>query len=476
MRFSRLLPLIVACALFIENMDSTVISTSLPAMADDLGTDAIALKLALTTYLLSLAVFIPVSGWIADRFGARSTFATAIAVFLVASAGCAVSGSLGALVAARFLQGMGGAMMVPVGRLVLLRTVPKQELVQALSWLTIPALVGPVVGPPLGGFITTYFDWRWIFVINVPIGLLGIWLARRFIPDIREQPGPLDWRGFLLAGLGLALAMFGFSTLGRHLIPLGVAVTALVLGVGGLLGYVVHARRHPAPLLDLGLFRLKTYRAGVAGGSLFRIGIGSTPFLLPLMLQVGFGLTPVQSGLLTFVSAIGAMFMKTTAAWVLKRLGFRRVLVVNSLVAAGLLAGFGLFRPETSHVAIMLTLLVSGCVRSLQFTSLNAISYAEVDNRRMSQASSMAGMMQQLSLSMGVAIGGYALQLAGWVQHRPATDVHNFYIAFLVVGLISASSVWWMWRLPRNAGAEMAGRARTGKEVVEPKPAQLPAT
>jgi MFS family permease len=354
--------------------------------------------------------------------------------------------------------------------------VPKSELVQALSWLTIPALVGPVVGPPLGGFITTYLHWRWIFLINIPIGLLGIALAYRFIPDLRENAPPLDWLGFLLAGIGLALAMFGFSTLGRHLIPLGVAVAALVLGVAGLIGYVVHARRYAAPLLDLGLFRLKTYRAGVAGGSLFRIGIGSTPFLLPLMLQVGFGLTPVQSGLLTFVSAIGAMFMKTAAAWVLKRLGFRRVLVVNSLVAAGLLAGFGLFRPETSHVAIMLTLLISGCARSLQFTSLNAISYAEVDNRRMSQASSMAGMMQQLSLSMGVAIGGYALQLAGWVQDRPATDVHNFYIAFLVVGLISASSVWWMWRLPRNAGAEMAGRARTGKEVAEPKPAQLPAT
>jgi EmrB/QacA subfamily drug resistance transporter len=468
--------LIVACALFIENMDSTVISTSLPAMAADLATDPIALKLALTTYLLSLAVFIPVSGWIADRFGARSTFATAIGVFLVGSVACAASGSLGALVAARFLQGMGGAMMVPVGRLVLLRTVPKDELVLALSWLTIPALMGPVVGPPLGGFITTYFDWRWIFVINLPIGLFGIWLARRFIPDIREEPRPLDWRGFLLAGLGLALAMFGFSTLGGHLVPFDVAVAALVCGVGGLVGYIVHARRHPAPLLDLGLFRLKTYWAGIAGGSLFRVGIGSTPFLLPLMLQLGFGLTPVESGLLTFVSAVGAMFMKTVAAWILKRVGFRRVLVLNSLAASAMLAGFGLFRPTTPHIVIMLTLLISGCFRSLQFTSLNAISYAEVDNRRMSHASSMAGMLQQLSLSMGIAIGGYALQLAGWAQGRPATDVHNFYLAFLVVGLISAGSAWWMWRLPRNAGAEMAGRARTGKEVAEPKPAQLPAT
>jgi len=476
MKSSRLLPLIVACALFIENMDSTVISTSLPAIAKDLATDPIALKLALTTYLLALAVFIPVSGWVADRFGARPTFMTAIGVFLLGSIGCAASDSLEAMVAARFLQGMGGAMMVPVGRLVLLRTVPKNELVQALSWLTIPALVGPVVGPPLGGFITTYFDWRWIFLINIPMGVLGIVLAKRFIPDIREPTVPLDWRGFLLAGLGLALAMFGFSTLGRHLVSMPVAMGALLIGTAMLVAYVRHARRHAYPLLDLGLFRLPTFRAGVLGGSLFRIGIGATPFLLPLMLQLGFGLSPVQSGLLTFASAIGAMFMKTIAARILKRFGFRRVLVFNALIASLMLCGFGLFRPETPHVFIIGTLLVSGCFRSLQFTSLNAISYAEVDSPKMGQASSLAGMMQQLSLSMGVAVGGYILEIAGLVGDRPSTDVHNFYIAFVVVGLISASSAWMMWRLPRNAGAEMAGRAKPGQEITEPKVEQLPAT
>ena len=476
MRPMRLLPLIVACALFIENMDSTVISTSLPAIARDLGTDPIALKLALTTYLLSLAVFIPVSGWVADRFGARPTFITAIAVFLLGSVACAASGSLGALVAARFLQGIGGAMMVPVGRLVLLRTVPKHELVKALSWLTIPALVGPVVGPPLGGFITTYYDWRWIFLINLPMGAVGIALAKRYIPDLGEEAPPLDWRGFLLAGLGLSAAMFGFSTLGRHLVPVWLALAGLIGGSLALWGYVVHARRHPAPLLDLRLFRLATYRAGIVGGSLFRIGIGSTPFLLPLMLQLGFGLSPVRSGMLTFVSAVGAMFMKTFAATVLKRFGFRRVLVANALLASALLASFGLFRPQTPHVFLIATLLVSGCFRSLQFTSLNAISYAEVDSPRMGQASSLAGMMQQLSLSLGIAIGGYLLQGIGLLQQRPATDVHNFYIAFVVVGLISASSAWAMAKLPRDAGAEMAGRARAGEEVAEPKLAQRPAT
>jgi EmrB/QacA subfamily drug resistance transporter len=476
MKASRLLPLIVACALFIENMDSTVLSTSLPAIAADLDSDPIALKLALTTYLLSLAVFIPVSGWVADRFGARSTFMTAIAVFLLGSVACAASGSLGFLVAARFVQGMGGALMVPVGRLVLLRTVPKSELVQALSWLTVPALVGPVVGPPLGGFITTYFHWRWIFLINLPIGVLGILLAKRFIPDLRETPPPLDWIGFALTGLGLGLAMFGFSTLGRHLVPIEVAVATLVIGLAGLGTYVVHARRTAHPLLDLRLFELETYRAGVLGGTLFRIGIGATPFLLPLMLQLGFGLSPVQSGLLTFVSAVGAIFMKTLAAWILKHFGFRRVLSLNALAAAALLCAFGLFRPDTPHLAIIGTLLLSGCLRSLQFTSLNAISYAEVDSKRMGQASSLAGMMQQLSLSLGVAIGGYLLQIVGALTERPATDVQNFYWAFLGVGLVSASSAWFMFKLPRNAGAEMAGRARPGKEVTEPKPAQLPAT
>ena len=475
MKSSRLLPLIVACGLFVENMDSTVLSTSLPAIAADLATDPIALKLALTTYLLALAVFIPVSGWVADRFGARSTFVSAIAVFLLGSVSCALSDSLGALVAGRFVQGMGGAMMVPVGRLVLLRTIPKSEIVQALSWVTIPALVGPMVGPPLGGFITTYFDWRWIFLINLPIGALGMILALRFIPNARERPPPLDWLGFALAGGGLGAAMFGFSTLGQHLVPIEIAATSLVLGSAALAGYVVHERRHEHALLDLSLFRLATYRAGVVGGSLFRIGIGATPFLLPLMLQIGFGLSPVQSGLLTFVSAMGAIFMKTVAARTLNALGFRRVLLWNALLASVILCSFGLFRPTTPHLVIIATLLVSGCCRSLQFTSLNAISYADVDSKRMGTASSLSGMLQQLALGSGVAIGGYALEIFGALADRPATALANFYWSFVVVGLISASSAWWAWALPRNAGAEMAGRTRSARDAADPSTAELPA-
>jgi EmrB/QacA subfamily drug resistance transporter len=475
MKSSRLLPLIVACALFVENMDSTVLSTSLPAIAVDLATDPIALKLALTTYLLALAVFIPISGWVADRFGARATFVSAIGVFLVGSVGCALSGSLGELVVGRFVQGAGGAMMVPVGRLVLLRAIPKSEIVQALSWVTIPALVGPMVGPPLGGFITTYFDWRWNFLINLPIGAIGIFLALRFIPNAREQPPPLDWLGFALAGGGLGAAMFGFSTLGQHLVPIELAVASLVLGLAALACYVVHERRHEHALLDLDLFRLATYRAGVIGGSLFRIGVGATPFLLPLMFQLGFGLSPVQSGLLTFVSAMGAIFMKTLAARILRALSFRRVLLWNALLAAAILSSFGLFRPTTPGIFIIATLLMSGCCRSLQFTSLNAITFADVDSKRMGQASSLSGMLQQLALSLGVAIGGYSLEIFGAIADRPATALPNFYWSFVVVALIQATSAWWAWRLPRHAGAEMAGRTRTARQAADPSTAELPA-
>ncbi len=476
MRRERLLPLIIATALFIENMDSTAITTSLPMMALDLGVEPVALKLALTTYMLALAVFIPISGWVADRFGARPTFMLAIAVFLCGSLGCAAADSLGWLVSARFVQGIGGAMMVPVGRLVLLRSVPKAQLVQALSWLTIPALLGPMLGPPLGGLITTYGNWRYIFLINIPIGLLGIWLAWRHIPLLRSPVKALDWQGFALTGMGLGLSIIGFASLGRGLVSTPLALGCLALGLLALALYVPHARRHPHPLIDLGLFRIPTFCIGVLGGSLFRIGIGATPFLLPLMLQLSFGLNPLQSGLLTFTSAAGAMFMKTIASRVLKRFGFRRVLIANAAAASVMLCGFGLFRAETPYPLIIGVLLASGCFRSLQFTSLNAIVYADVEPERMSAASSLSAMAQQVALAIGVTIGGYALTIASAASGHPVDAAINFGFAFLTVGLISASSVLLMWRLRPDAGAEMAGRAEAGKEIAEPKPAQRPGT
>src|SRR6202521_4535858 len=301
-----IIPLIVACALFMENLDSTVISTSLPAIAVDLKQDPIALKLARASSLLSLAVFIPISGWMADRFGARTVFRAAIVVFTLGSIACGFSVSLPDLVLYRVIQGLGGAMMTPVGRLVVVRLVPKHELVSALAWLVVPAMLGPLLGPPLGGFITTYFSWRWIFWINVPIGILGVFLASRFIENIRERDVPeFDVKGFVLSGVGLAAFAFGLTTVGQNLLPPAVSGGLLVIGAAGIYAYVRHARTAPSPPLDLKLLSISTFRASVGGGALFRIGIGAMPFLLPLMFQIGFGMTPLASGLLTFAGAVG---------------------------------------------------------------------------------------------------------------------------------------------------------------------------
>ena len=307
MRSTLLTALIIATALFMENMDGTVISTSLPAIAVDLHQDPIVLKLALTSYMLTLAVFIPASGWVADRFGARTVFCTAIVVFTLGSIACGASSSLRTLIAARVFQGLGGAMMVPVGRLVLLRTVPKSDLVNALAYLTVPALIGPVAGPPLGGFITTYFNWRWIFWINVPIGVLGVLLSLRFIANLREEEVPrFDFRGFVLSGVGLLSLISGLSAIGRGIAPIWAVATMIVVGAAALFAYVRHAGQNEDAILDLKLLRIPTFFSGVIGGLIFRVGIGALPFLLPLLLQIGFGLTPFESGSLTFATAAGS--------------------------------------------------------------------------------------------------------------------------------------------------------------------------
>lgn len=319
MLHDRIVPLIIAVALFMENMDSTVIATSLPAIAADIGTNPLALKLAVTSYLLSLAIFIPASGWTADRFGARTVFRAAIGVFVLGSIGCALSSSLTDFVIARIVQGMGGAMMTPVGRMVVVRTISKRELVGAMAWVTTPALIGPVLGPPVGGFVTTYATWHWIFIINVPIGLLGIVLATRYIPDVRaEGHERFDVVGMILAGLGIGGVAFGLSVLGLNFLPWFVVVALVVGGACFIAAYLAHARRTENPALDLTLFRLPTFFASVVGGFTFRLGLGALPFLLPLMLQIGFGMTPFQSGMITFATALGAMGMKWAVVFILR--------------------------------------------------------------------------------------------------------------------------------------------------------------
>jgi EmrB/QacA subfamily drug resistance transporter len=462
----RVVPLIVAVALFMENTDSTIISTSLPAIARALGTNPLAMKLAVTSYLLSLAIFIPASGWTADRFGARNVFSLAIGVFVLGSIGCAASHTLEQFVMARIVQGMGGAMMTPVGRLILVRTIDKQLLLNAMSLVTMPALIGPICGPPLGGLITTYASWHWIFLINVPIGLIGIVLASRFIPNIRfEHDAPFDYIGFILAGLGISGLSFGLSVMGLDFLPTAVVVALMMIGIVSAAAYIFYAQRATAPILDLRLLRLPTFRASIFGGFLFRLGIGALPFLLPLLLQIGFDLTPFQSGMITFTGALGSMFMKAAVARVLKRFGYRNVLLYNSFISAAFLAACASFVPGVPFAAMIAILLSGGFFRSLQFTSINTIAYAEVDHPLMSRATALVAASQQLSLSTGVAVGALVVEMTLRLKHSAAMGAMDFPPAFLVIGALTATAALVFVNLSPSAGEELSGR-KTGQAAV----------
>ena len=462
---ARLIPLIIASALFMENMDSTVIATSLPAIAADLGTDPIVLKLAFTTYLLSLTIFIPISGWCADRFGAKHVFRAAIAVFMLGSIACGASQSLGWLIASRALQGLGGAMMVPVGRIIILREVPKSQLVDALAWLTIPALLGPLVGPPIGGFITTYFDWRWIFWMNIPIGLLGIAVATRLMPNTPpEEVPPVDIPGFLLTALGLSSLVFGFTILGRDLIPNYALLALIMFGILCLVLYVRHARTAENPILDLTLLRIPSFRAGVVGGSYYRIGVGAIPFLLPLMFQIGFGLSAFQSGLLSCWAAAGAIAMKFSTSTLLRRFGFRQLLIVNGIVSCLTIASYGLLSVASPFVVVSFLLLAGGFLRSLQFTAMNALSYADIDRPDASKATTFYTVAQQLSLSAGVAVAAFVIEAAQALRGETTITVNDFSIAFLVVGGLAMFSVLSFRQLGTGAGASVLARGEDSTE------------
>ena len=442
-----------------EMLDSTVISTALPAIARSMHEDPIRLNLAITSYLLSLAVFIPISGWMADRFGSRTVFRAAIAVFTVGSIFCGLSESLPQLVAARVLQGFGGAMMVPVGRIIVLKTIPKTELVQAMSYLTVPAVLGPVVGPPVGGFIVTYYSWRWIFFINVPISFVGIMLVTKYIENIREEEvWPLDFRGFVLTGLGLAGMVFGFEMLGRGILPVSLVMSLLVGGGICTGAYVMHARRARYPIIDLALFKIPTFNAATIGGGFFRMGIGALPFLMPMLLQLVFGLTPFQSGLITFTGAAGALIMKPTAPPIIRRFGFRNVLVGNGILSAFIMMSYALFKPSTSHSVIIATLLIGGFFRSLQFTALGTLAFADVPPTLMSNASSLSSMGQQLSLSLGVATAALLLHVSLHGRSVQRSPPVTSALPFVLVGILAiASSIIYLWLDP-NAGEEVSGR------------------
>ena len=452
-----IVPLIVACALFMQNLDSTALATALPAIADSLHESPVRLHLVITSFMLSLAAFLPVSGWVADRFGARTIFRLAIFIFTCASIACGLTDSFEMLMLARVVQGAGGALMVPVGRLILVRSVAKSELIQAMALMGMPALIGPIIGPLLAGVLITVASWRWIFWINVPIGILGIVLVTIFIEDVREPDvKPFDWRGFALSSLGLCGTLFGLDALTTHHKADPIAIAAVTVGLLSMTLYVFHARRVDNPILDLKLLKFQTLRVSVTGGSLFRIGVGAVPFLLPLMMQQGFGYTPIESGAITFVSAAGSFGMRTMSRNVLRRFGFRKVLVWNTLIASFFMVACGLFTPESSRSFMMTIIFLGGVFRSLQFTALNTIAFAEIEGPLMSQATSFSQMMQRLSLSLGVAVSAFVLFLVG--GEASPTPVHAFSTAFIVIGVLSVLSIFSFVKMSEGAGDEIAGR------------------
>jgi len=457
----RVISLIIACAIFMEQLDATVLATALPAMARDFGAGAPAMSIAMTAYLLALAIGIPASGAMADRYGARRVFSASIVVFIAGSVLCSLAGSLPMMVAARLLQGAGGSMMAPLGRLILLRVVERRNLVSAMSWTLVPAFLGPLLGPPLGGLLVTYWNWHWIFYINIPIGLMGFVLVRRFIPYIEaaDHPTPFDLRGFLLCGLCLGCGLFGLEMVSQH-DGFGTAMALVGISALSALGYAWHARRHRAPLLDLSLMQIDSFRLSVLGGSVMRITQGAQPFLLPLLFQLGFGYSAAHAGRLVLATALGALVMRLLTPWLLRRVGYRRGLLGNGILASAGYAVCALFRPGWPDALMFALLVCCGAFMSFQFAAYNTVAYEAVPTRRMSNASSLYTTLQQLMLSVGVCVGALALKVAISIGHDPMPQLADFSVAFIVVTLISLSSTWWHLKFTHEVGAELSGHRR----------------
>ena len=461
-RRSAQVALLVAAAFFMENLDGTVIATALPQMALSFHASPVDLNMGMTAYMLTLAVFIPVSGWMADRLGARTIVSFAIGLFTVASILCGFSNSLAQFTAARILQGMGGAMMVPVGRLVVLRITEKKDLLRSMSVIIWPGLVAPVLGPPLGGFITTYSSWRWIFYLNLPLGIIALGLALWWITNERESnTRTFDWLGFALAGTCCVAFMYSLELMGRR--DFQWPVVGLFLGYSVAAGWwaVRHMRRAVHPLIDFAVLRIQTFAVAVWGGSLFRIAIMASPFLLPLLFQVAFGMNAFQSGLLVLTMFAGNLMMKTATTPLLRRFGFRKVLVTNGVISGVLIAGCGFLIPQTPRLAIIVLLFLHGLSRSMQFTSVNTLAFADIPKPLISSATSFAAVVQQMGMGMGVAVGAVMLRAAAWMrgEHTGVLSLMDFHIAFWMVGILALLAVIDCFALPAHAGAEVSGHA-----------------
>ncbi len=452
---SRIVPTVIAGAFFMDGLDSSIISTSLPQMAVSFHVSPPQMSAAITSYLISLAIFIPISGWIADRFGARQVFCSAIAFFTLGSVFCGLSDTLPALVLSRIVQGFGGAMMTPVGRLILTRTFPKNQLMKAMSYYMLPGMLGPTMGPLVGGFITTYFSWHWNFFINVPIGFMGVLLALRFVPDIRmPRPSAFDVTGFVIIACGLGAAQFAIENFGRRTLAPFTEAALLIGAAAILLLYVAYASRRLNPVLDLKMFRGKTFTVAVVAGNVIRAGIATVPFLLPLLLQVGFGLDPFHSGLLTFLNTAGAMSMRVWVSHLVKRFGFRAVFLAGIGLSSCLMAGFALFSASTSHIFIAAYLFTFGVLRSGQMIGMGALAYSDVQVEDMSKATSIFALAQRLAQSLGV---GISASLLAALSGAGALTVNDFRIVFVTIALLMASSALGFRRLKPEDGWQVSG-------------------
>ena len=453
-----------------ESLDTTILNTAVPTIAAALGVAPLSMKAVLSSYTLSLAVFIPISGWMADRFGTRRVFSSAIGLFTLGSLLCGLSTNIHVLVACRILQGCGGAMMLPVGRLTMVRSFAKSELIRAMTFVAIPGLIGPMLGPVAGGFIVGYFHWRVIFFVNLPIGLAGLYMVYRHLPDYREEfSPPLDTLGLVLFGAGVALLSYVLEVFGEHSLSGRTLLALLAISLACLTLYGVRATRVTWPLLRLTLFKIRTFRAAVGGSYFTRIGIGGIPFLFPLLYQVGLGYSPIQSGLLMMPQAIAAMSLKLTMPIILRQFGYRAVLISNTLILGVLICLFATIGPSTPVPLILLQVFVYGFFTSLQYTSMNTLAYADIDGSQTSSASTIASTMQQMSLSFGVAAASLvtAIFIPDRFHASQQEMIHGIHKAFLVMGVWTMFSTFIFRGLRADDGEAVSQHGEL--EDAEPK-------
>ncbi|KDH82076.1 hypothetical protein SL42_00642 [Klebsiella pneumoniae] len=456
--------LLVAGAFFMEFLDGTVIATALPDMARDFGVTAVELNIGISAYLITLAVLIPASGWIADRFGARAIFTLALAIFTLASVFCGLSTEVHIFVAMRILQGVGGALMVPVGRLAVLRTTPKHQLIKAIATLTWPALVAPIIGPPLGGFITRYASWHWIFFINVPLGLAAIILSLRIIPDIREtERRSFDLSGFITTSVAMVSLVTAMERLGDRQPQIWPTLALAALGFGCLLYSIRHFRRAAAPMVRLDALQVPTFRVTMYGGSLFRASISAVPFLLPLLFQVGFGMDPFHSGLLMLAVFVGNLTIKPATTPLIRWLGFRRLLLINGALNVCSLLACALLTPQTPVWAIMLILYLGGVFRSIQFTGVSTLAFADAPAAQMSDANTLFSTASQLAVGLGITLGAIGIrlgeQVGDWLHLTELPGI-SFRLSFVFIALICLVGMIDSLHLAKTAGSSVSEKKK----------------